>query len=171
MFWSPQSSSCALAIFFCACAMCSSSSRTAHSPVVQMRSCAVSFQCGCAVKEKFPIFSAGSAGLRAGGGAEESPVVFQRRHRQHTAEKKKQTDLLDGGRALSLQCSDGFGRERSSLELCSALKDRPLSSPSHGLVWVAEMLLVLRRCSWKWVLGALSATPPSAQQRPSVSLA
>ena len=34
------------------------------------------------------------------------------------------------------------------------------------------MLLVRQGCSWKWVLGAIQATPPSAQQqRPSVSLA
>ena len=69
---------------------------------VQMRSCALSFKCGCAVKEKFPIFSggAGSAGLRAGGGGEESPVVFHRRHRQHTERgggEEKQTEASVGG--------------------------------------------------------------------------
>ena len=110
----------ALSSFFCAGALYPSSARTAHSPLVQMRSCAVSFKCGCAVKEKFPIFSAGSAGLRAGGGAEESPVVFQRRHRQHTERKNKPT-YWAGGRCF--QCSDCFGGERSSLG--SSLKDQP----------------------------------------------
>ena len=75
--------------------------------VVQMRSCALSFKCGCAVKEKFPIFSggAGSAGLRAGGGGEESPVVFHRRHRQHThreGEEKKNKRRRRSGRPLLL---------------------------------------------------------------------
>ena len=141
---------------------------------VQMRSCALSFKCGCAVKEKFPIFSAGSAGLRAGGGAEESPVVFQRRHRQHTHREKKQTELTGGG-GRCFQCSDGFGRERfSSLPLFGfSLERSGADAPSHGLVWVPAEMLLVWRCSWKWVwvLGALSATPPSAQQRPSVSLA
>ena len=156
-------------MIFCAGALCSSSSRTAHSPVVQMRSCAVSFKCGCAVKEKFPIFSAGSAGLRAGGGAEESPVVFQRRHRQHT-EKTNRPIGRAAGAAFSAVKALAVSAPASSS--APSLKDWPLLSPSHGLVWVPEMLLV-QRCSWKWVwvLGALSATPPSAQQRPSVSLA
>ena len=91
-----------------------------------------------------------------------------------THTEKKQTELTGGG-GRCFQCSDGFGRERSSsLPLFGfSLERSGAGAPSHGLVWVAEMLLVRQRCSWKWVwvLGALQATPPSAQQRPSVSLA
>ena len=91
---------------------------------VQMRSCALSFKCGCAVKEKFPIFSggAGSAGLRAGGGGEESPVVFHRRHRQHThregRRRKTNGGVGRGGRFCCFQWRLG----QRALGLCVSYK-------------------------------------------------
>ena len=89
---------------------------------VQMRSCALSFKCGCAVKEKFPIFSggAGSAGLRAGGGGEESPVVFHRRHRQHTHTERGRRRKTNGGvgRGRPLLLLSVTARAESARPLC-----------------------------------------------------
>ena len=119
---------------------------------VQMRSCALSFKCGCAVKEKFPIFSggAGSAGLRAGGGGEESPVVFHRRHRQHTqreGEEKKNKRRRRSGAAASAAFSDGSGRERSA-SVCPTKFSPSAAATGHGVV---GGMVVVQRCSWKWV--------------------
>ena len=118
---------------------------------MQMRSCALSFKCGCAVKEKFPIFSggAGSAGLRAGGGGEESPVVFHRRHRQHTQRgerEEKQTEASVGA-AASAAFSDGSGRERSA-SVCPTKFSPSAAATGHGVV---GGMVVVQRCSWKWV--------------------
>ena len=118
---------------------------------MQMRSCALSFKCGCAVKEKFPIFSggAGSAGLRAGGGGEESPVVFHRRHRQHThrGEEKKNKRRRRSGAAASAAFSDGSGRERSA-SVCPTKFSHSAAATGHGVV---GGMVVVQRCSWKWV--------------------
>ena len=118
---------------------------------VQMRSCALSFKCGCAVKEKFPIFSggAGSAGLRAGGGGEESPVVFHRRHRQHThreGEEKKNKRRRWSGRPLLLLSVTA--RAESARPLCPTKFSHSAAATGHGVV---GGMVVVQRCSWKWV--------------------
>ena len=170
LFWSPQSASCALVIFL-----------RLRSLLLLLQDCALSccadaqLCCELSVRlrseREISDIQRGERRTKGGGRCRGKSSCFSAPPPStHSGEKNKPTYRASCGRCL--QCSEGFGGERSSLELCSSLKDQPLSSPSHGLVWVPEMLLV-RRCSWKWVwvLGALSATPPSAQQRPSVSLA
>ena len=118
---------------------------------VQMRSCALSFKCGCAVKEKFPIFSggAGSAGLRAGAALRKVQLFFTAATvNTHTeGEEKKNKRRRRSGAAASDAFSDGSGRERSA-SVCPTKFSHSAAATGHGVV---GGMVVVQRCSWKWV--------------------